>query len=121
MCSGQALTGVAASSDMRAASSSPWRPVQALALPALTTTPRIFPRLRRRRLADSRTGAALTRLLVNTAAVETSSSATIRPTSSPPFFLIPAATPAKRNPRTVVGMRVLPRGAFGGARRASGR
>jgi hypothetical protein len=80
------------------AAARPAGPVQALALPALTITARVLPRLARRCSAETKTGAALTRLPVNTAATVAGASAAISPTSLPPFFLMPAATPAKRNP-----------------------
>jgi len=87
-----------ASAAIWRASRMPPGPVHALALPLLTTTPRIRPRVRARIERDSTTGAATTWFLVNTAAALTGPSAAIRPTSRRWSSLIPAATPANRNP-----------------------
>src|SRR5688500_7244397 len=90
----------AATDCMRFASAAPRGPVHAFALPLLTTTPRSFPRDARRLRCDSSTGAALTRLPVNTAAALAGASHAIRPRSSPAFFLMPPRAPAKRKPGT---------------------
>src|SRR5690606_11183130 len=68
----------------------------ALALPAFTRT--AWSRPRDTRSSATSTGAARTRLRVNTPAAATGSSATTRATSRPPFFLMPAAAAEKRNP-----------------------
>ena len=65
-CSTGSRRWLAVSSRMRAASASPCLPVQALALPALTTTARRWPQSLVSRV--SRTGAAAAALLVNVAA-----------------------------------------------------
>src|SRR3712207_119022 len=87
----------AASSHIRRASRMPWRPVQALALPALTTTPRSLPPATCSR--PTTTGAATTLLVVNTAAAVAVRSQTSRPTSGERLDLIPAYTPPARKPR----------------------
>ena len=81
---------------MRAASARPCLPVQALALPALTTTARRWAQSLVSRVR--RTGAAAAALPVNVAA-ETPGTADARmPRSSLPRFLTPLATPAARKP-----------------------
>ena len=82
---------------IRAASSSPRRPVAALALPEFATTARIA--AIRQRSCVSSTGAASTPERVKRAALVVSgASQTSRPTSVPPLGLMPAATPAARKP-----------------------
>src|SRR3989441_262842 len=81
----------------------PTRPVQALALPELTTTARARPPLAWRFFRQRMTGAAAARLVVNVPAAEVSrASETSRARSSDPStFLIPAATAAPRKPAGV--------------------
>ena len=79
-----------ASAHMRRASFSPCRPVQALAFPALTTTPRSFPAAMFSRPIF--TGAAKTLFVVNTAAATAGTSQTSSPTSGVFFVLMPAWT-----------------------------
>src|SRR5450756_246866 len=81
---------------MRAASARPCLPVQALALPALTTTARRWAQSLVSRV--SRTGAAAAALLVNVAAETPATSDARMPRSSLPRFLTPLATPAARKP-----------------------
>ena len=81
---------------MRAASARPCLPVQALALPALTTTARRWTQSLVSRV--SRTGAAAAALLVNVAAETLATSDARMPRSSWPRFLTPLATPAARKP-----------------------
>src|ERR1700733_15210582 len=73
-------------------------PVQAFALPLLTTTALIS--AERTWLAETRTGAALIRLVVNVAAPAAGESETIRARSGPGFVspLIPHRTAEARNP-----------------------
>ena len=78
----------------------PAAPVQALAHPLLTRKARALPWATRS--AETTTGAARTRLVVNTAAAGTASSATARARSGLPFDLMPAQTPEKANPGTTV-------------------
>src|SRR5579872_5728927 len=78
------------------ASSRPRRPVAALAHPALTTTPREVPERTRSRV--TRTGAAQALWVVNVPAAAAGVSETTSTRSLPPLALIPAATPAARNP-----------------------
>src|SRR5665647_2653900 len=75
---------------MRAASARPCLPVQALALPALTTTARRWAQSLVSRV--SRTGAAAAALLVNVAAETPATSDARMPRSSLPRFLTPPAT-----------------------------
>ena len=104
---------------MRAASASPCLPVQALALPALTTTARRWPQSLVSRV--SRTGAAAAALLVNVAAETAGCSLSSSPRSSLPRFLTPLATPAATNPLGAVRPppTVLANGGSG-AKRLSG-
>ena len=96
-CSSCTPAAIAPAPCMRAASSSPRRPVAALALPAFATTARSPPR--RQRSWVSRTGAASTPERVKRAALTVSGeSETSRPRSSPPDGLSPHATPAARKP-----------------------
>ena len=82
---------------MRAASSSPRRPVAALALPELATTARMPVSWQRSWV--SRTGAASTPERVKRAALTVSgASQTSRPRSGAPEGLSPQATPAARKP-----------------------
>src|SRR5262249_27650782 len=81
------------SSTMR----SPSRPVQALALPAWTSTADAVPPRSRARVFT--TGAAGTRLVVSTPAATPGASSAISATSGP-RVLKPAPTPAKRKPGT---------------------
>ncbi len=79
----------------------PAGPVQALAPPELRTTASTRPS--RTTCCDQTTGAALTRLPVNTAAAACSGpSLTTSATSSSPLDFSPAATPAARNPWAAV-------------------
>src|SRR5215472_530014 len=79
----------------------PSRPVQALAPPEFSTTARTVPPARTSWL--HRTGAALTRLAVKTpAAAADGPSLITTATSGLPEVLIPAATPAARNPSGAV-------------------
>src|SRR5216683_7220543 len=88
----------AASSLVRCATTAPRPPVAQLALPALTTTPRMQPLDSRRFLFERMTGAATTRFCVNTAAAEAGTSLEMRARSSAPVFFRPHAVAAKRNP-----------------------
>lgn len=63
---GRSFSAVAVSRAICFASSMPRGPVQALAFPLLATMARMLPRLMW--LAETRTGAALTRFVVNVAA-----------------------------------------------------
>ena len=88
-------------SAVRCVSANPAGPVQALAPPELRTTARNRPSSAH--CAVHRTGAALTRLVVNTAAASwRGPSLTTRATSAFPEDLRPAATPAARNPPAAV-------------------
>ena len=78
------------------ASSRPWAPVQALALPELTTTARARPSARCSR--DTSTGAAARRLFVNAPAAVASPSQASSARSGAPEALIPQVTPAARKP-----------------------
>ena len=92
-------------SAMTRASSNPDRPVQAFAPPEFRTTARSRPSATARR--DHSTGAANTRLRVNTPAAANRGprlETTARSGRSPP--LIPAATPAAANPAGVVTLTV---------------
>ena len=90
-------TAAAAAACIRSATSMPWVPVAALALPALTTSARSA-RISERSCVTS-TGAASTPERVNRAALVVSgASLTSRPTSVAPEGLMPAATPAARKP-----------------------
>src|SRR6185503_12121128 len=99
---GAAPIACAACACMRRASRSPAAPVSALALPLFTTRPRALPFAFASAARDTPTGAAATRFLVNTAAAGHARSATISPTSNPPFCLIPALTPANEKPLTAI-------------------
>ena len=93
-------TACAVSSHMRSASARPCSPVAALALPELSTTAAARPSARCRRLIC--TGAAATRLVVNTPAAVTgapSAVATIA-RSGAPDGLMPDASPPASNPWT---------------------
>src|SRR5215470_19298575 len=86
----------------------PGGPVQALAPPELSSTARTRPPPRRTCCVHS-TGAAFTRLAVNTAAAARDGpSLTTTATSRAPDGLSPAATPAARNPRGAVTLIYLP-------------
>jgi hypothetical protein len=86
----------AATSAVRRAFSSPCAPVAALALPALMTTARMSPAGTRAR--SHCTGAAAIRFVVKVPAAEHGLSATSTARSGVPDALIPARTPAARNP-----------------------
>ena len=87
---------------MRSASRRPGSPVAALALPELRTTAAARPLARWRRLIC--TGAAATRLLVNTPAAETAarSEVAIIARSGFPEGLMPDASPPASKPGTAV-------------------
>ncbi len=91
----------AVSATMRRASARPPGPVQALALPLLTTTARTRPLPRRSIARDTRTGAAATRLRVNTAAALAGCWHAIIARSGAPLALIPARMAPLRKPRHV--------------------
>ena len=80
------------------AAAMPQGPVQALALPLLRRTPRAS--LALRCALETRTGAALTRLVVNTPAATAGTSEATSAMSSRPLFeaLMPAKTAPARNP-----------------------
>src|SRR3989338_439373 len=78
------------------ASRTPLAPVHALALPLLTTTAWMNPRLIR--LIPTSTGAALTLLVVKSAAAVAGSSEKIKARSFFLLFLMPQATPANLKP-----------------------
>ena len=84
-CSTGSRRWLAVSSRIRAASASPCLPVQALALPALTTTACRWAQSLVSRV--SRTGAAAAALLVNVAAETAGCSLSSRPRSSLPLLL----------------------------------
>ena len=94
---GSSPSAIPAAPCMRAASSTPRRPVAALALPELATTARSESSAQRswHRI----TGAASTPERVKRAALTVPGvSETSRPRSVPPLGLRPAATPAARKP-----------------------
>src|SRR5262249_24020176 len=78
----------------------PAGPVHAFAFPDTTTTPRARPFFRR--AAERSTGSARRRFCVNAPAAAAGPWATTSPMSFFPLGLIPAATPADRNPPTRV-------------------
>ncbi len=92
----------AVSSHMRSASARPGSPVAALALPELRITAAARPSARCRRLIC--TGAAATRLLVNTPAAVTGAPSTVATIdrSGLPDSLMPDARPPALNPGTDV-------------------
>ena len=95
--SGSSPTAIAAAPCMRAALSTPRRPVAALALPALATTARS--ESSRQRSWHRITGAASTPERVKRAALTVPTvSETSRPMSTPPLGLSPQATPEARKP-----------------------
>ena len=101
----------AACSAVRWLSAKPSGPVQALAPPEFSTTARARPSATA--CWDHRTGAALTRFAVNTAAaVSRGPSFTTRARSCAPADLMPAATPVARNPRGRVIDTVFSRGSW---------
>ena len=75
----------------------PWAPVQAFALPELTTTARARPSARCSR--ESTTGAAARRLRVNAPAAAAAPSQATSARSGAPDSLMPQVTPAARKPR----------------------
>jgi len=81
-----------------AASASPPSPVHAFAQPELIATPRNPAGCSVSRPRSYWTGAAGNALRVNTAAALQGRSLTTSARSAAPFFLMPAATPAKRKP-----------------------
>ena len=91
-------TASAVSSHMRSASARPCSPVAALALPELSTTAAARPSARWRRLIC--TGAAATRLVVNTPAAATGARSTVATIarSGAPDALMPQASPPASNP-----------------------
>ena len=96
-CAGSRPVSSAASSCIRAASRRPAAPVAALALPELTATARSAARSQRSR--QSSTGAAWVPERVKRAAlVASGESQASSATSRSPLGLMPAATPAARNP-----------------------
>src|SRR5579871_5124598 len=95
--SGGTPSSRAASAVDASTARSPAAPVQALALPAWISTAAARPARSRRR--ETVTGAATTRLPVNTPAATTGRSAAMSATSGP-RALSPARTPAKRKPGT---------------------
>ena len=104
---GESPSLAAASSVMRSASARPRSAVQALALPALTTT--AWQRPERSRSSDSLTGAARTLLRVKTpAAVAGRSEAMMQRSSDCPSFLIPAWTaPAEKPAASVIAASAM--------------
>ncbi len=92
----------AVSSHMRSASARPCSPVAALALPELRITAAARPSARWRRLIC--TGAAATRLLVNTPAAVTGAPSTVATIerSGSPDSLMPDARPPALKPGTEV-------------------
>src|SRR3989338_5233283 len=82
------------------ASRTPPAPVHALALPLLTTTAWMNPRLIR--LIPTSTGAALTLLVVKSAAAVAGRSEKIKARSFFLLFLMPQVTPANLKPGTVI-------------------
>ena len=89
----------AASATVRSAAAWPAAPVAQLALPAFTTTARMWPFDARRCSLERSTGAATTRFCVKTAAAEAGTSLERIARSSAPVFFKPQAVAAKRNPR----------------------
>src|SRR6059036_1808073 len=83
---------------MRLASSSPRVPVQALAQPEFAITARISPAWRARISRSTSTGAACTRLVVNTPAAVHGRSAASNARSGAPLGLSPHAVAAPWNP-----------------------
>src|SRR4051794_21182767 len=81
---------LAAMAHMRRASRRPWRPVQALALPLLTTMPHRRDLVAARFARPTVTPGETTRLVVNAAAALAGDSQINRPTSGACFDLIPA-------------------------------
>ena len=88
-----------ANQQIFSASLTPCSPVQAFAFPLFTTTALALPEVSR--AISTRTGAALNALVVNTPAIEHSTSDRIRARSKP-SFLIPHLTPAAVNPLAAV-------------------
>src|SRR5262249_742073 len=86
---------------MSRATCSPSSPVHAFAQPLLTMTPRTTPPDNCRCSRETMTGAACARLVVNTPAAVADVSET-RIARSRPLALMPALTPAARNPRAAV-------------------
>ena len=98
-CSTGQPTRRAVSAVIVLASRSPASPVQALAHPLLTTTARATPPDRERCSRDTVTGAACARFVVKTAAAVAGWSEISNARSrAPGLALIPALTPAARNP-----------------------
>src|SRR5271165_178988 len=90
---------LAASETVRKAAAWPAVPVAQLALPALTTNPRMRPLEAFRCWREISTGAATTRFCVKTAAAEAFTSLDKIARSSAPVFFRPQAVAAKRKPR----------------------
>src|SRR3990167_1562450 len=90
----------AVSRHVVSASRTPCAPVQALATPLLITTAWMRPRLIR--LMPTITGAALTQLVVKSAAAVAGRSERMKAKSFLRLFLIPQATPANLNPGTLI-------------------
>ena len=101
-CSAGQPTRRAVSAAMSRATCMPASPVQAFAQPLLTMTARAGPPDRARCSRETTTGAACARLVVKTAAAVAGVSETSSARSSAPLALMPALTPAARNPRGVV-------------------
>ncbi len=95
---GGAPSACATTAVARRAAARPGLPVHAFAQPALTRTAQARPA--RTRSAARVTGAARTRLVVNTAAAVHGRSATSSARSGAPDFSMPAASAAQRNPST---------------------
>src|SRR5882672_9989431 len=86
------------SSTVRCEARSPWAPVAQLALPALTTTARMWPLDSARCFLERVTGAATTRFCVKTAAADAGTSLERMARSRAPVFLRPQAVAAKQKP-----------------------
>src|SRR5204862_8237978 len=101
--SGVQPRALAASSQVRSVTASPPAPVAALALPELRTTAAAWAEASRCR-RDTKTGAAATRLVVNTPAAGTGRPSLVATTarSGRPDGLIPAWPPAAENPFAAV-------------------
>src|SRR5258705_9256530 len=87
------------SSTVRREARSPCVPVAQFALPAFTTTARMWPFDSTKCFLERVTGAATTRFCVKTAAAEAGTSLERIARSSAPVFFRPQAVAAKRNPR----------------------
>ncbi len=92
----------AVSAAISRATTRPRSPVHAFAQPLFATMARARPRVVARCSSDTMTGAAWARFVVNTAAAAAGRSDTSSARSRPPLALMPALTPAARNPAGVV-------------------